>query len=376
MATSKRKRVLFLAALAANRVGGIESYAAELARQLDPKGWDLTICYQTEARGAVREFLLEPGNVTLDVQKVQEGLGLTNTLEYVKLVLRYRPDVLLYTLGGPVRLWPLLGSLLGVRRSIYYDQTSRSAARYNYRAGSKVQVLMKPLTETICATAFVKACSDREQIVPASKSRVIYSAVDNHRDLGDAAAFREKYAIPADRRIVLQVSWLVPEKGIDVALRAAKRVLDERRDLQFVFCGDGAEREVYAAMAREFGITDHVTWCGQVQDLSASGAWAAAAIQIQCSQWHEAFCLAVAEGMSAGLPVVASRIGGLPELVENGLNGFVFEPKDDGALAAGILKLANDEALRTRMGAAGRERALQNHDLPRNVAAWVDVLVA
>lgn len=239
MATSKRKRVLFLAALAANRIGGIESYAAELARQLDRKGWDMTICYLTEPKGAVREFLLEPGNVTLDVMPAQEGLGLKNTLEYIKLVLRYRPDVLLYTLGGPVRLWPLLGSLLGVGRRIYYDQTSRSAARYNYRADSKVQMLMKPLTESICATVFVKACSDREQIVPAGKSRVIYSAVDNHRDLGDAAAFRKKYAIPVDRRIVLQTSWLVPEKGIDVALRAAKRVLAERQDLQFVFCGDG-----------------------------------------------------------------------------------------------------------------------------------------
>lgn len=73
--------------------------------------------------------------------------------------------------------------------------------------------------------------------------------------------------------------------------------------------------------------------------------------------------------------MVAARIGGLPELVEDGLNGFGFEPQDDGALAAGILKLAGDEALRKRMGAAGRDRALQNHDLPKNVAAWVDVLV-
>ncbi len=175
--------------------------------------------------------------------------------------------------------------------------------------------------------------------------------------------------------VVLKVSWLVPDKGIDVALKAAREALKKRSDLHFVFCGDGVGRAEYERMAEEFGIAGHVTWAGQVENMGASGVFRAADMQIQCSQWHEAFCLGVAEGMSAGLPVIATRIGGLPELVSEGVNGYLFEPKDYGALAERIVMLAEDEALRKKMGANGRLRAEKNHDIRKNVAEWMKVLL-
>jgi glycosyltransferase involved in cell wall biosynthesis len=75
------------------------------------------------------------------------------------------------------------------------------------------------------------------------------------------------------------------------------------------------------------------------------------------------------------LPIVASRIGGLPELVEDGVNGFLFDPKSDVELANAILMLAGDSNLRSRMGAKGRERAVENYDVVRNAKLWVDVLL-
>jgi glycosyltransferase involved in cell wall biosynthesis len=370
-----RPSVLFVAAISPNKIGGIEIFAAELARQLDRECWDLTMCFQGPPPPLVEDFLLAPGNVTLAVMREQLGLGFSNLREFTRLLRRDRPCVLVYTLGGVVRWWPLLGRLMGVRRSVYYDQTSRTARSYDYRASRQVQVVMKALSESVCATKFVKACSDREGIIPPEKSRVIYSAVDNTRALGSADAFRERYGIQAGRIVVLQISWLVPEKGIDMALRAAKRVLEVRQDFQFVFCGDGANRAEYEALAEELGIAGHVTWTGQIEDLAGSGVFRAAEIQIQCSQWHEAFCLAVAEGMSAGLPIVASRIGGLPELVEDGVNGILFDPKSDAELAEAILTLGADEEIRRQMGAVGRKRAIETHDLIKNVGLWVDVLL-
>ena len=156
---------------------------------------------------------------------------------------------------------------------------------------------------------------------------------------------------------MLQISWLVADKGIGLALEAVSHALAVRSDLHFVFCGDGEGRPAYEEMAVQLGIKDHVTWTGQLRDISGSGALDAADIQIQCSQWNEAFCYAVAEGMSAHLPVIASRIGGLPELVEDGVSGLLFDPKSCAELTAAILRFAADEPLRIRMGQRGLERS-------------------
>jgi glycosyltransferase involved in cell wall biosynthesis len=367
---------MFAAALSPNKIGGIETFAVELARQLRVCGWTLTMCFQDSPPPTVRDHLLSPGNVALTVLRNQSGLGPANARAFIRLLRKYKPEVVLYTLGGPVRWWPLLGSAFGVRRTVYIDQTSRTAKNIGYIAPRKIRMVMRALSGSVCVSRFNKACSDREGIVPEGKSTVLYSAVDNARQHGDGAAFRRMYGIPSDGVVVLQISWLVPEKGIELALRAAKIVIRDEPNVHFVFCGEGANREQYQRLAEELGIAANVTWTGMVEDLAGSGAFRAADIQIQCSRWYEAFCLAVAEGMSAGLPIVAARIGGLPELVEDGLNGYLFDPGSEHELASAITALARDAQLRARMGAMGRARALENHDLARNAKFWVDLLTA
>jgi glycosyltransferase involved in cell wall biosynthesis len=370
-----RPSLFFAVASTPNRIGGFEIFAVELARQLDALGWNITVCFQGYPPALVESFLLSPGNVSLAVMPQQLGLGLANTREFLQLVRKHRPTVLLYTLGGAVRLWPLLGKFVGIKRSFYWDGTSRSVKNFDYQASLPIKLLMKPLVHSACATRFVKSRSDKEGIVPAQKSHVIYNSVDNHRELGDGKAFRQRYHIPEDRIVVLTVSWLIPEKGIDLALRAAKLALEKNQTLQFVFCGDGANRTEYEKLASDLGIADHVTWTGQLEDIAASGVFRASDIQIQCSQWHEAFCLAVAEGMSAGLPVVAARIGGLPELVEDRINGFLFDHTSEEQLAQGILALAADESLRHTMGLEGRQRALANFDVVQNVKRYLEMMM-
>lgn len=376
MNTRNRPSVLFAISTSPNRIGGIERFAVELARQLDQEGWNLIMCFQDTPPPSVEKFLLSPGNLSLTVMRKQWGADLSNAKEFFQILRKHRPSVIMYSLGGVVRWWPLLGFFTGVRRSVYWDGTSRTADVIGYRASKQVRLVMSPLSAVVCATRFVKSCSEKEGIVPPEKTCVIYNSVDNGRDLGDGAAFRRNYNIPQDRTLVLLISWLIPEKGIDLALRAARQAIQSRTDLHFVFCGDGANRQDYENLAQELGIADHVTFTGQVEDLAASGAFRAADMQIQCSQWQEAFCLAVAEGMSASLPVIASRIGGLPELIEDGINGYLFDPSSELELAEHILKLAADPELRSRMGVEGRKYALEKFDVVRNAAMWVNVLLS
>jgi glycosyltransferase involved in cell wall biosynthesis len=365
--------VLCAFAITPNKLGGREQFAIEIARQLKPLGRQLILCFEGDPSPRVREALLAPGNLTLEVLPKQAAIDLAGAMRFEKLLLRYRPEAMLYALGGVVRLWPMLARANGVQRILYNDGTSRT--NMNYRAGKAVQLLMKPLTGVVCVSQFVKICSDREAIIPAEKTTVLYNSADIERQLGDGAEFRRRHGIPADRIVVLKVSWLIPEKGIDVALLAAKEALKERSDLHFLFCGDGKDRKIYERMAEDQGMGDHVTWAGQVEDMGSSGAFQAADMQIQCSQWQEAFCLSVAEGMAAGLPVIVAKIGGLPELVTEGENGYLFDPQNYQSLAASILKLAGDKELRQRMGRDGREKAIERHNLKKNVAKWIEMLM-
>jgi len=371
-----RPRVVFAFSVWPNKIGGVERFSQELARQLNVKGWDLTLWFEDEPPARVREFLLAPGNVKVDVFPAQWQLGAASVKRFLRMFSKERPTVVCYSLAGVVKLWPLLGRLMGAKGSVYWDGDSRTRGSENYRASGKVRWLMKPLSRSVCATHFVKRCSEREGIVPASKSMVIFNGTDTTRPQGRGEDFRQHFGIPRDRTLVMQVSWLVPYKGIDVALRAAAIAIGQQPSLHFVFCGEGSHQAEYDRLAKELGIESQVTWTGQVQDLIGGGAFQAADILIQCSQWQEAFGFSVAEGMAAGLPIIASRIGGLPELVRVGENGFLFEPTSFSELAQHILHLQADSDLRKRMGEHSRKIVAKHFDLSVCVTRWVDLLTS
>src|SRR5262249_49099230 len=119
--------------------------------------------------------------------------------------------------------------------------------------------------------------------------------------------------------------------------------------------------------AAEMGIADHVTWTGQVDDPMGEGAYSAADVVCQVSRWEEVFGYVIAEAMSCGKPMVATRVGGIPELVEDGVTGFVVARGDAAAIADRILGLVANQKLRACMGGAGRDVAFDRFDLVRNV---------
>ncbi|MGH8988731.1 MAG: glycosyltransferase family 4 protein [Acidimicrobiales bacterium] len=161
---------------------------------------------------------------------------------------------------------------------------------------------------------------------------------------------------------VLCVGRLAFEKGFDVLVRAIAAL----PGADAVVVGDGAERSRLEALASELGVAGRVRFDGWVE------GWAARyqpAIVVVPSR-HEALSLVALEAMRAGLPVVATRVGGLPEVVDEPETGVLVEPDDAAALAGAIGALLGDAPRRTRMGAAGRERVAARFDHGAMVAAY------
>jgi glycosyltransferase involved in cell wall biosynthesis len=152
--------------------------------------------------------------------------------------------------------------------------------------------------------------------------------------------------VPPDATVLVAVCRLVEQKGIDVALRA----LAELPDTYLVVLGEGQERARLEALARELGVGNRVYLPGRVPDVAA---WLQrASVLVHPVRW-EGFGLALLEAMLSGLPVVASRVSSVPEIVVDGETGLLVPPDDPQALAQGIrTALANPQ-----YGEAGRARA-------------------
>ena len=171
--------------------------------------------------------------------------------------------------------------------------------------------------------------------------------------------------VPADARVVLAVCRLEPQKGVDVAVRALARVRDEQPKARLVVLGEGPERARLGVLAGELGVPLHLP--GRVPDVAA---WLGrAAVLVHPVRW-EGFGLAVLEAMLAGLPVVASGVSSLPELVVDGETGLLVPPDYPIALAAAIGRVLADPG---ELGTAGRQRAQERFSVTRMAEATLDV---
>ena len=148
-------------------------------------------------------------------------------------------------------------------------------------------------------------------------------------------------------------------------------MLQQNRDVQFVLVGEGTMREQYMQDAVAMGLGDHVTWTGMVNDPFGEGVFQAADVVCQFSRWEEVFGWMIAEAMAHGKPVVATRVGGIPELIADGVTGCLVGRGDAPAMSDAILELLADPELRERMGAAGREVVAGKFDLRKNVAQLI-----
>ena len=198
--------------------------------------------------------------------------------------------------------------------------------------------------------------------IPARKLVTIHYGLD---DLPEAWGTKAADDVPADARVVLAVCRLEPQKGIDVAVRAFARVREEHPDAHLVVLGEGSERPRLEELARSTGVPLHLP--GRVPDVAA---WLRRAdVLLHPVRW-EGFGLAVLEAMLAALPVVASRVSSLPELVVDGETGLLVPADDPQALGDAVSRVLADPGC---LGAAGRVRAQERFSVARMAEATLDV---
>ena len=171
---------------------------------------------------------------------------------------------------------------------------------------------------------------------------------------------------------VLVPGRLVREKGHADFLQALAQLRSAGRALSVTFAGHGPLREALSQSLRETGLGDGVSITGILPHAQLLDAMAAADLVVVPSRF-EGFGLTALEGMALGRPVIATTAGGLPEVIEHGVSGWLVPPQDPTQLAQAIARLMDDAPLRQRLGDAGRARALERFSLPVLTARLRDI---
>ncbi len=179
-------------------------------------------------------------------------------------------------------------------------------------------------------------------------------ALERYREAGGGAELREALGVPREALLVTQVGNFKPQKAPLDFVRMAAAVARRVPAARFLMVGDGPLRGEVEALAARLGIADRLLLPGWQEDVPA--VLAATDVAVLTSR-HEGLPRAVVEAVAAGVPVVASAVDGTPEVLEDGVNGFLVAPGDVEGFADRVVRLLEDGGLRGRLASAERDLA-------------------
>ncbi len=206
----------------------------------------------------------------------------------------------------------------------------------------------------------IRQFSIRVEGAPPDRIRTVHYGLDparisaptNARD-----ALRRQLRLPAETLLVGSVCRLIEQKGLIYGLRGFAQIAEQIPDAHYVIAGEGGQRAALESTARSLNLTDRVHFLGWRSD--AHAVFAALDVLLAPSLW-EGFGLVFLEAMALGIPVIATRVSAIPEVVVDGETGWLVPPRDADAIAAALRGALTQPEERRKRGAAGRAR-LESH---------------
>jgi glycosyltransferase involved in cell wall biosynthesis len=335
-------------------VGGTERHVAHLATRLDPARFEVHLACLQPAGPLYAE--MEASGFPLTSYPIRGFLRLDTLRQQLRFAayLKEQAIDIVHAYG----FYPIVFAVPVAR--LAGAPVVLASIRDNGDPWSRAQRLVQMCASRMAHGVLVNATAVRDRLSAGGHARGGISVIRNGVDLDRFApgppdpALRESLGLPADAPLVVAVSRLNPMKGMDDYVQALALLADRHTEARFVIVGDGASRRELEEQARRLGLARRLVFTGTRLDIAAILSQAAVSVVPSLS---EGLPNIVLESMAAGVPVVATRVGGIPEILEEGVSGFLVPPCDAPALAAAIERLLADPLMARRMGDAGRMRA-------------------
>lgn len=345
-------RVLMVAAANATSGGG-EKHVADLLKQFSAR--DYTLGLVAPAGGALGELAHALGVTTFDAS-IDRGFSVARVRAVRAAIDAFDPMVV-HAHGSRAALFARLADPRARDRVIYtvhgiHVDRAGYAARRAVLLG--VERLLRPRTArfvTVCEADLRRGVG--LEILDRARSRVVYNGIELPQPAGEPGAFRAELGLSAHTPLMLCVGRLEPQKDHATLISAFERLHARNPDVALACVGSGSLEPQVMQQITGAGLAGSVHVVPPRERIA--NAYVDAQVAVLSSLW-EGLPYTVVEAMAYGLPVVATRVDGIPEAVDSGVSGLLVEPSDPSALAQAMLDVVGDSAKAAEMGREGRQR--------------------
>jgi glycosyltransferase involved in cell wall biosynthesis len=343
-------RVRVVEILATGTNGGAQEHLISLLSRLDRTRYDASVVALSSG-SAVRKLQRAGVDVTV-IDEPDDGDAIRALTAYLADV---QPDVIhthMYRADVVGTKASIALAEMGRRRPYVVSTVHSSRVR---SAGDRE--LIRQLTPSMDQLIAVSKSIERkiaDEHRTGAPVRLIYNGVDleryDHQD--PCCTLRDEYGMEPGSQIVGVVARLEPEKGHQTLIEAWPDVLRKVPDAYLLIVGEGSRRDYLEQLAAAHRVAHRVVFAGRRDDIPAVTAALDVAV---LPSWREAQGLSILEAMALSRPVVASDVGGIPEMVEDGVTGVLVEHDNPVALAAAIIRLLTDHAFADTIARAGHD---------------------
>lgn len=359
---AKRQKILHI--VEDLKIGGLEKVLASIVLSLDKNRYDVQV-WCLSAGGDVADELMEKG-ITVRILGKRSYYNPWQVLMLAYLFRRERFQII-HTHGYFASTF---GRLAAILTNVPIIITHVHSTYYEYsRRNLMIERILSFFTDCIvCISGAVQKFVVKNEHIRAERTRVIYNAIEfqsNGLSIEDKGNKRTSLGISSRDVVVIIVASLTANKGHHVLLQAFEKVHRNHPLLKLIIVGEGPLRMRLQEDTNASGIASAVIFTGLRKDvLELLGM---SNIFVLPSVTREGLGIALIEAMAMSLPVIGSDIGGIPEVIENYVSGFLVQPGNVDQLAHAIETLVSDPELRERMGLQGRKIYEEKFTMPRMI---------